>query len=63
MAKYLCDERCSLEGSLLKVGLGESIRVLDDPWIVDADNTRIITPLIHGLEDIRVDNLFMIGEK
>lgn len=47
-----------LKGSLLKVGTGETINVWTDPWIPDANNTRITTPVIQGLEEITVNNLF-----
>lgn len=49
--------------SILKVGSGESIRVWDDPWIPADGNTRISTNVYPRLEDIRVNNLFVIGEK
>lgn len=52
-----------MAGSILKVGSGESIRVWDEPWIPDEGNTGITTNVYLGLEDIRVNNLFISGEK
>lgn len=52
-----------LEGSILKVGSGETIKVWEDPWIPDIDYPKISSPIFVGLEDIRVNNLFLNGEK
>lgn len=43
--------------SILKVGRGESINVLDDPWIPEVGSTKILTSKIQGLEVTKVNNL------
>lgn len=48
-----------LKGSILKVRKSESINVWNDPWIPDANNKKVMIPIIHGLEEIKVSNLLM----
>lgn len=47
-------------GSVLRIGRGESVNVWKDPWLLDSNYQRIKTPIIPGMEEIKVSSLFMI---
>lgn len=47
-----------LAGSVLKVGKRDDITVWTEPWIPETYNKIITTPVIPGLENIKVCSLF-----
>lgn len=47
-------------GSIMKVGNGVSIKVWEDPWIPDVDNTKISSPMVQGSETVKVSNLLTL---
>lgn len=50
-----------MKGIRWKIGDGSSIKVWVDPWLRDPINFRVLTPMMHELSNILVNDLFTPG--
>ncbi|CAN1729936.1 LINE-1 reverse transcriptase homolog [Linum perenne] len=46
-----------------RIGDGKNIRVWYDPWLKEEGRRHVISPIVQGLEDIRVADLWIPGTK
>ena len=52
-----------LKGSRWRIGDGCSIDVWNNPWLRDAENFKVETPIIHDLAHLKVHDLWIHGCK
>lgn len=47
-------------GSVLRIGKGDTVNVWKDPWLIDSSCPRVTTHIIPGMEDIKVSSLMSV---
>lgn len=53
----LAAQHLVVNGSVMKIGTGESVNVWRDPWLLETSHRRISTQVYPGLEETKVCNL------
>lgn len=59
----LAAKRLIGEGSILKIGDGDTIDIWNDPWIPEVGSTKITTASIQGFEGAKVNSLMKLNRK